>query len=236
MYIDQIWLSAKNQELPGDNVATAERDGVVLTAYDILVSHGGNRIVDDENAISGKALFLTSTIEVYPAHTMVGRNTMGTSEFTARLQPENMGVMLRRTLDYSFPNQRAEIYVADASSGQTGHDLEWQHAGVWYLAGSNTCVFSNPPRGDELGATTHVVQTSNRRFRDDEFLIGRSLTEGRSQIRVKVVFTPVKRPLFPGHPVPELAWSEIRYDVYCYQMPQFSMAAGKGTARNKDRK
>src|SRR5579875_1696604 len=73
---------------------------------------------------------------------------------------------------------------------------------------------------EELGATQHRVQTSNRRFRDDEFLIPRDLTEGRSAIRVRIRFTPVKRPLFPGHPLPELAWSEIRYTAYCWVMPE----------------
>jgi hypothetical protein len=29
---------------------------------------------------------------------------------------------------------------------------------------------------------------------------------GRFAIRVRVQFTPVRRPLFPGHPIPELAW------------------------------
>ena len=52
-------------------------------------------------------------------------------------------------------------------------------AGVWYLAGGNTCVYSNPK--GELGATQHVVQTSNRRFRDDEFLVARKLTSGQSE-------------------------------------------------------
>ena len=111
-------------------------------------------------------------------------------------------------------------YVANAGGGRTGDALEWKRAGVWYLAGSNTCVYSNPPRGEELGATTHIIQTSNRRFRDDEFLVARALTEGRSAVRVRVKFTPVKRPLFPGHPIPRLAWSELRYDVYCYVMPK----------------
>jgi hypothetical protein len=45
------------------------------------------------------------------------------------------------------------------------------------------------------------------------------LTEGRSAIRIRVVFTPVKKPLFPGHSLPELAWSEIRYTAYCFVMP-----------------
>jgi hypothetical protein len=108
--------------------------------------------------------------EIYPAETDRGRTTKTTSEFTLRIDPRNFGVMLRRKLDYSFPNQRAEVFVADAASGPPG----WKPAGVWYLAGSNTCVFSSP--GQELGATQHVVQTSNRRFRDDEFLLPLALT------------------------------------------------------------
>src|SRR5206468_11202876 len=105
----------------------------------------------------------------------------------------------------------AEVFVA--APGKP----DWKAAGVWYLAGANTCVYSNPK--EELGATQHTVQTSNRRFRDDEFLIPRDLTAGRSAIRVRIKFTPVRIPLFPGHPVPDLSWSEIRYDAYCYQMP-----------------
>jgi hypothetical protein len=127
------------------------------------------------------------------------------------LNPGNFGVLLRRKLDYSFPNQRAEVFVA-------GKEKEWKSAGVWYLAGANTCVYSNPK--DELGAAQHIVQTSNRRFRDDEFLVPRDLTEGRSAIRVRVQFTPVHTPLYPGHLLAELAWSEIRYDAYCFVFPQ----------------
>ena len=126
------------------------------------------------------------------------------------------GVVLRRTLDYAYPNQRAEVFVADASAGSP----DWKPAGVWYLAGSNTCVYSNPR--EELGATQHIVQTSNRRFRDDEFLIGRDLTKGRDKIRVRVKFTPVDRPLFPGWPMMETAWTEIGYDAYCYVLPDWN--------------
>jgi hypothetical protein len=79
-------------------------------------------------------------------------------------------------------------------------------------------VYSNPR--EELGKTQHVVQTSNRRFRDDEFLVPRKLTEGRTSIRVRVKYTPVKRPLFPGERVSALAWSELAYDVYCFIMPE----------------
>jgi hypothetical protein len=156
--------------------------------------------------------------EVYPAHTDRGRSTKGTSEFTMKLEARNFGVLLRRKLDYAFPNQRAEVLVTDASRGQGEEEREWKSAGVWYLAGSNTCVYSNPK--EELGTTQHVVQTSNRRFRDDEFLIPRALTEGRTAIRIRVVFAPVKRPLFPGRPLAELAWSELRYSAYCFVMPE----------------
>jgi hypothetical protein len=156
--------------------------------------------------------------EVYPPHTDRGRSTKGTSEFSVKLEPKNFGVLLRRKLDYAFPNQRAEVFVADESRGQEEKALEWKPAGVWYLAGSNTCVYSNPK--GELGATQHVAQTSNRRFRDDEFLVPRDLTEGRSAVRVRVKFTPVKVPLFPGRELPELAWSEIRYTAYCFVLPQ----------------
>ncbi|MEO7143459.1 MAG: DUF2961 domain-containing protein, partial [Bryobacteraceae bacterium] len=108
--------------------------------------------------------------EIYPATTDRGRITKTASEFTLAIDSKNLGVLLRRKLDYSFPNQRGEVYVSD---GKTGKPV-WKFAGIWYLAGSNTCVFSNPRT--ELGATQHIVETSNRRFRDDEFLIPRALT------------------------------------------------------------
>ncbi|MGH9584356.1 MAG: DUF2961 domain-containing protein [Bryobacteraceae bacterium] len=152
--------------------------------------------------------------EVYPAETDHGRITKSTSEFRLRLRPDNFGVLLRRKLDYSFPNQRAEVYVAGPSKSG------WKPAGIWYLAGSNTCVYSNPKQ--ELGATEHIVETSDRRFRDDEFLISRELTRGRKAIWVRVKFTPVNRPLYPGYPLPEQAWSEIKYTAYCFVVPRFS--------------
>jgi hypothetical protein len=152
--------------------------------------------------------------EIYPATKDVARKTTGISEFDLKLDPKNLGVLLRRKLDYQYPNQRAEVSIADVKAGRIGN---FKPAGIWYLAGGNTCVYSNPK--DELGAAQHNVQTSNRRFREDEFLVPRKLTEGRSQIRVRVKFTPVTIPLFPGQPLPELAWTELRYDTYCFVIP-----------------
>jgi len=154
--------------------------------------------------------------EVYPAHEEVGRIMKTTSEFTLKLEPENFGVMLRRTLDYAYPHQRADVCVADAGADGAASS-EFKSAGVWHLAGSSTCVYSNPR--EELGETQHNVVTSNRRFREDEFLIGRELTRGRHAIRVRVKFTPLNIPLMPGYPLTETAWSEIKYAAYCFVMP-----------------
>jgi hypothetical protein len=230
--IDQIWLTTQ-PERPSrlmQSVAKPRRHGapiaeIVLDANDVKKLAGAFAVMPDGGASVGKALKVDgrtsrnapSKVEVYPARTMVGRTTKTHSEFTLTLDPNNLGVLLRRTLDYSFPNQRAKVLVAAVDDdGESG---AFRPAGVWYLAGSNTCVYSNP-RG-ELGATQHIVQTSNRRFRDDEFLISRSLTAGKKAIRVRVEFTPVEIPLFPGRPLPELAWSEIRYAAYCYRLPDF---------------
>ena len=152
--------------------------------------------------------------EIYPAHTENGRFTRGFSEFSLSLDPRNHGVLLRRTLDYGFPHQRAMVFVSDADAGAPA---AWQEAGIWYLAGSNTCFYSRPK--GELGATVHTVQTSNRRFRDDEFLLPRDLTAGRTAIRVKVRFIPWEIPLFPGHPPAPQAWSELRYAAYSFVIP-----------------
>jgi hypothetical protein len=153
--------------------------------------------------------------EVYPAREDFGRKMTAVSEFNLKLRPGNFGVLLRRKLDYQFPNQCAQVSVAQLKQGKPAGAFE--PAGVWYLAGANSCVYSNPK--EELGPAQHIRQTSNRRFRDDEFLIARSLTEGRSEIRVRVQFMPVAIPLFPGAPLDELAWSEIRYDAYCFVAP-----------------
>jgi hypothetical protein len=152
--------------------------------------------------------------EIFPEQQDQGRTTKGTSEFRLRLRPDNLGVLLRRKLDYSFADQRAEVYIADHARNS------WKFAGTWYLAGSNTCVYSNPK--GELGATEHNVETSNRKFRDDEFLIPRDLTQGRRNIWVRVKFTTVNRPLFPGYPVSETEWSEIKYSAYCFMTPKTS--------------
>jgi hypothetical protein len=151
---------------------------------------------------------------IFPAERDGGRVMTGVSEFQLKVDPANVGVLLRRKLDYGFPNQRAEVEIAKVRAGVAG---AYQPAGAWFLAGSNTCVFSYPKQ--ELDPPLPVLQTSNRRFRDDEFLVGRALTEGAEAIRVRVKFTPVGLPLLPGLPAGPLGWSELRYDAYSILPP-----------------
>ncbi|MFH5804311.1 DUF2961 domain-containing protein [Alienimonas sp. DA493] len=218
--IDQIWLSPTQRDRPApDFRAAADGSGaeIVLEASDALKKAGGVQAAKRAGRIVltvGPERTGTST-EVFPATTKIGRTTATFSEFELTLRPDNVGVMLRRTLDYGFPNQRARVFVAEAGEVPP----RWREAGVWYLAGSNTYYHSWPKQAGELGASQPVVQTSNRRFRDDEFLLPRDLTAGRNAIRVRVEFLPVKRPLLPGGEVPDLAWSEIAYRAYCFLSP-----------------
>jgi len=152
--------------------------------------------------------------EFFPSQKDLVRATKGATQFEVRLEPDNLGVMLRRKFDYAYPNQRANVWVRAQDAA------DWQYAGQWYTAGSNTCVHSDPRKTGELGAAEHNVITSNRRWREEEFLIPRKLTSGAERMEVKMEFVPDKRELFPGRPFEnESAWSESGYTVYCYKMP-----------------
>jgi Protein of unknown function (DUF2961) len=164
-----------------------------------------------------------SPTEVVPVLSDDGRHTTSHSDFQLSIRPDALGVMLRRRLDLQYPNQKAIVYVADATTDKP----DWQEAGTWYTAGGNTVVFADPrviPEAKrklhvELAAPAHVVQTSNRRWRDDEFLLPVRLTRGRDKIRVRCQFVSVTEPLFPGHPLQEEAWTEFRYWAYCFVTP-----------------
>jgi hypothetical protein len=157
--------------------------------------------------------------EIYPAHKQDGRYTTGTSEFIVKLSANNTGALLRRMLDYSHPNQTAEVYVAPVSESK---QIKWQKVGIWYLAGANTCMYSRPE--GELTKRALNVRTSNRRFRDDEFLIPARLTKGLSAIKVKIKYIPNTQQLYPGKGFPvQSAWSELAYQVYSYVQPNFNI-------------
>ncbi|PKQ44413.1 DUF2961 domain-containing protein [Confluentibacter flavum] len=157
----------------------------------------------------------------FPAQQDSVRSMTGVSQFTVSLDPDNLGVLLRRKFDYLYPNQKANVYVKDENT------TEWELAGEWYTAGSNTCVFSFPE--GELDQAQHQMITSNRRWREEEFLIGRELTEGIEKLDIKIEHIPNSIQLFPGKDFPaESRWSESRYWVYCYSMPRIHSKISNG--------
>jgi hypothetical protein len=74
----------------------------------------------------------------------------------------------------------------------------------------------------ELAPPARILWPSNRRWREEEFMMGRTFTQGKGAIRVRIEFQPVGLPLFPGHPPAEEAWTEFRYRAYCFLMPRWS--------------
>jgi hypothetical protein len=151
-------------------------------------------------------------VEIYPEETDTERHTKKSTEFAIKIDPKNFGVLLRRKLDYSLVDQRADVYVADDVAKPT-----FNLAGTWYLAGSNTCAFATS--GTETGGASPTIETSNRRWRDDEFMIPRALTEGLESIRVRIIYHPIPAPLLPGGAPPDSAWSESHYTAYVWQLP-----------------
>ncbi|MGC1275460.1 MAG: glycoside hydrolase family 172 protein [Planctomycetaceae bacterium] len=214
-----------------------DRPGLVLTDEFDVGDEGDERLHDYDSPDASDVQTLSSryehgvdhipirggrgTTETFPVVTDRGRETKTHSEFTLKLTKHNLGVLLRRRLDLERPNQRATVYVADA-------DDVWQKAGTWYTAGGNTVVFADPNARPEeqrkvdleIAPPVQVVQTSNRRWREDEFLIPRRLTEGRDSIRVRIEHRPVNLPLLPGETPAEEAWTAYRYLAYCFVMPR----------------
>jgi len=214
--IGRVVLSPNRANRPPPDFETAPGE-IVLTPDD-AVTTGAFEACDDVHAPGRRALVLQERlreVEIFPAETLKGRRTLGASEFVVRIRPDNHGVMLRRTLDYQWANQRAIVSVA-ADGG-------WVEAGVWYTAGSNTVYHSFPYFDGELGASRPRVITSNRRFRDEEFLLPLHVTQGRSEIALRVEFAPRNPPLLPGQAPQPTAWTELAYRAYCFVMPSVTL-------------
>jgi hypothetical protein len=153
--------------------------------------------------------------EIVPETSDTGRHTTGVTEFRVALDPLNVGVLLRRKLDQRFPNQNALVEIADDAPS-----APFVRAGLWSTPGSDVVLYSNPP--GELDPASPSVEVADRRWREDEFLVARALTEGRSAIRVRLTFMPRDLPLRPGEPLHPQALSEYRYWVYSWRFPAVS--------------
>lgn len=164
-----------------------------------------------------------------------------TSQFIVAIDPNNIGVMLRRKLDYAYPNQTATVSIAPVPPGGGPPEAgAWQTVGTWYTAGANTWVYSlastNP------GLSQQTVKSVNRCFRDTEFLLPKTLTAGLSSIYVQITNTTPNIPLvaasstrnpplsaiafpLPSSPRPQVsqAWTELHYDAYSMVMPSYTI-------------
>jgi hypothetical protein len=157
--------------------------------------------------------FTVGTVDFFPAHEDRVRTVTGSVQFTAKLRQDNQGVLLRRKFDYLYPNQQAKVSIRPSGTE------DWQEVGVWFTAGSNTCVFSRP--GGELDPPEHHVMTTDRRWMEEEFAIAGTHTRGHESLDIKLEVMPDNKELYPGFPFPETsAWSESRYWVYSWILPQ----------------
>jgi hypothetical protein len=159
-------------------------------------------------------------MEVFPPVSDDGRRTVKPVEMTLAVDKNNVGVMLRRRLDLAYPDQKARVLIQDEG--------QWKPAGTWYTAGGNTVVFADPNAlppakrqgHPEVAPPATIVETSNRRLREDEFLLPRALTAGRDSVRVRIEPVVVDTPLYPGAPRVDRAWTELRYWAYSLVMPK----------------
>ncbi len=152
---------------------------------------------------------LADGTELIPTTTEDGREIATSSSFDLDIPPDNVGLLLRRTLDYGLADQTALIAIA--RMGTNGEPGPFVRAGTWLTAGSNRVLYANAK--SEVGDDPGVVIVGERRLREDEFLVDASLTHGASRVRVRVTVVPHR----PGAPP---AWSELRWTAYAWRVPR----------------
>ncbi|HLG63923.1 MAG TPA: DUF2961 domain-containing protein [Ktedonosporobacter sp.] len=102
-----------------------------------------------------------------PLVTMSGTATTGSTSFTMKLDPRNVGAFLRRTFNDCVANQRANVY------------LDNTFAGTWYDAGAS----------NRFGIDGH-----QRCWRDEDFPLPPALTAGKSAVTVRIDFVRTTEP------------------------------------------
>ncbi|GLV53345.1 hypothetical protein KDH_02000 [Dictyobacter sp. S3.2.2.5] len=137
----------------------------------------------------GEKLYTVTAANEYSVKSTTRTSTSSmitnSASFTMALDPHNVGAYLRRTFDYCQPNQRANIYIYN------------QFAGTWYNAGGIT----------HQDAAGHL-----RCWRDEDFPLPPSLTQGKSSVNVRVVYLPTTAPANSG-------WTASDYQMYSFVMP-----------------
>jgi len=123
-----------------------------------------------------------------PLITATGTAMKTETSFTLALNPHNIGAFLRRTFDYCVPDQRANVFIDD------------HFAGTWYSAG---------------GSHSIDVDGHRRCWRDEEFPLPASLTEGKTSVTVRIVFVPTTDPQNTN-------WTAFRYQMYSFVLPHIT--------------
>src|SRR5437763_5972744 len=141
-----------------------------LLSDELLPSDPTGRLTHNYTATGEHTYQLTAAYEYLvqnPLITATGSALTGTTNFTMKLVPRNVGAFLRRTFNDCIPNQRAHIYLDNV------------FAGTWYDAGAS----------NGTGVDGH-----RRCWRDEDFPLPASLTAGKSSVTVRIEFVPTSNP------------------------------------------
>jgi hypothetical protein len=113
--------------LPSSGISTLT-DTLAVGSSTSRTSHGYT--VNSEVSTPTNSYYYEGEAAGYysPLITDTGDTMTGNTQFTMAIDPENKGVKLRRRLDYSVVNQKAEVYVNGTL------------VGTWYDAGQNTTL------------------------------------------------------------------------------------------------
>eukprot|EP00039_Didymoeca_costata_P021860 m.345599 g.345599 ORF g.345599 m.345599 type:complete len:741 (+) comp26860_c0_seq1:167-2389(+) len=153
----------------------------------------------------------TSSAEVYPSQNISGIVHSSVSSFTVNVAPQNKGIMLRRTLDLAYADQNATVAIRSSATNSCWRLLK----APWFTGGSNTVVFSDPSTETGEPMTSVKLETSNRRFRDVEYLIPSSATKNCTKVDVMITYQKVTQDIFPGQPFPKQdGWTEFGWEVW----------------------
>ena len=124
-----------------------------------------------------------------------GRWTNGGTKFTAKIDPDNDGVRLRKRINHLAFHQAVEVHV------------DGQVAGTWFEQGSRYHLFPEEPND---------WNQIDKRFRDTEFEIPASVTRGKSHLELEIKTLTSKAAL---EPTDEGLSNEYYYWVFCYVSP-----------------
>jgi len=171
-----------------------------LLSDEVLPTSKESRLAHSYRSLGEQAYQLTASYEYLvhnPLITATGTAMQAETSFTLALNPHNIGVFLRRTLDYCVPDQRANIFIDN------------HFAGTWYSAGASHSI---------------DIDGHRRCWRDEEFPLPASLTEGKRSVTVRIAFVPTTDPQ-------NASWTAFRYQMYSFVLPHLRAQSSSNTSQ-----